>query len=318
MADWGGLGGSFSSIGNSFVRTEKESLGAAFVHGARDEVAGMAKIAEATSRDTWERLATPWRMLRAVVRRQPRQAGAIARAELQREQRFTEAFASGLLVGGRRLVDTGPLAVPHYLEVGRRHGVHTMLQTGLYDAGHATVQVGAALAGEAVLGGLGEATPAEVGPSVDHMAAAVDELAATSPELVPHGFPSMGEVRTFTRPTYGQLEAEGIPGAVTLRGSAVTGVSHDTGLPFDAAGPGRSDLDVGIASEELLARARAAKLPFVRGGSRTLPLRPTQLDRLGLGDALREMRAMSGRKVTIVIYRSVEDIQRRGPMMVLP
>ena len=45
-----------------------------------------------------------------------------------------------------------------------------------------------------------------------------------------------------------------IPGgtSVVLRGSAVTGVRWDDGAPFDADGPGTSDLDLTLVGEEVL------------------------------------------------------------------
>jgi hypothetical protein len=40
--------------------------------------------------------------------------------------------------------------------------------------------------------------------------------------------------------------------AAVLRGSAVTGVRHDDGAPFDADGPGTSDLDLTLVGSEIL------------------------------------------------------------------
>jgi hypothetical protein len=40
--------------------------------------------------------------------------------------------------------------------------------------------------------------------------------------------------------------------AAVLRGSAVTGVRHNDGAPFDADGPGTSDLDLTIVGAEVL------------------------------------------------------------------
>jgi hypothetical protein len=48
--------------------------------------------------------------------------------------------------------------------------------------------------------------------------------------------------------------AAGVPGdtAAVLRGSAVTGVRHDDGAPFDADGPGTSDLDLTLVGASIL------------------------------------------------------------------
>jgi hypothetical protein len=40
--------------------------------------------------------------------------------------------------------------------------------------------------------------------------------------------------------------------AAVLRGSAVTGVRHNDGAPFDADGPGTSDLDLTLVGSEIL------------------------------------------------------------------
>jgi hypothetical protein len=40
--------------------------------------------------------------------------------------------------------------------------------------------------------------------------------------------------------------------AAVLRGSAVTGVRWDDGAPFDADGPGTSDLDLTLVGDEIL------------------------------------------------------------------
>ena len=39
---------------------------------------------------------------------------------------------------------------------------------------------------------------------------------------------------------------------VVLRGSAVTGVRWDDGAPFDADGPGTSDLDLTLVGDEVI------------------------------------------------------------------
>src|ERR1044071_1200321 len=49
------------------------------------------------------------------------------------------------------------------------------------------------------------------------------------------------------------LRAELPPGTcVVLRGSSVTGVRYDDGAPFDADGPGTSDLDLTLVGTEVL------------------------------------------------------------------
>ena len=86
--------------------------------------------------------------------------------------------------------------------------------------------------------------------------------------------------------------------SIGLRGSAVVGRAYETGAPFDAAGPGTSDLDVVIIGDEVmdLFVADAQLL----AGINTLPLSdkddwvaPT------LDPARREAQAIVGRPVSI-------------------
>jgi hypothetical protein len=52
-----------------------------------------------------------------------------------------------------------------------------------------------------------------------------------------------------------QAIRQGVPPgtAAVLRGSAITGVRHSDGAPFDADGPGTSDLDLTLVGTEILA-----------------------------------------------------------------
>lgn len=57
---------------------------------------------------------------------------------------------------------------------------------------------------------------------------------------------------------------------IGLRGSAVVGHAYESGAPFDAAGPGTSDLDIVVIGDE----AKALWVPEAQlaGGLNTLPL----------------------------------------------
>jgi hypothetical protein len=85
---------------------------------------------------------------------------------------------------------------------------------------------------------------------------------------------------------------------IGLRGSAVVGHAYESGAPFDADGPGTSDLDivvVGDAVGELwVPEARVA------GGINTLPLSDEAAwVAPGLDDARRRAQAIVGRPVSI-------------------
>jgi hypothetical protein len=53
--------------------------------------------------------------------------------------------------------------------------------------------------------------------------------------------------------------------AAVLRGSAVTGVRHNDGAPFDADGPGTSDLDLTLVGAEILSCYHGLGAFFIPG-----------------------------------------------------
>ena len=63
------------------------------------------------------------------------------------------------------------------------------------------------------------------------------------------------------------LVKEAIPEgtAAVLRGSAVTGVRHSDGAPFDADGPGTSDLDLTLVGADVLAYYNALSGFYIPG-----------------------------------------------------
>ena len=93
---------------------------------------------------------------------------------------------------------------------------------------------------------------------------------------------------------------EGLPAGTTviLRGSAVNGLNFKTGEPFDADGPGTSDLDIVVVGDD------AARLwvddALLVGGLNSLPLNEEsgwvapELD-----PARRQAQAIAGRPVSI-------------------
>lgn len=119
-------------------------------------------------------------------------------------------------------------------------------------------------------------------------------LAAT-PRSVPLGFPNPDSFASFGRQLYAGLTAAGYPDVyAAMRGSAVTGESFRTGVPFDAGR--RSDLDVAIASSSLFQRAKNLGIELRSGGHRTEPLDINQLAMLGLRGLADSLRGQVGRK----------------------
>lgn len=129
---------------------------------------------------------------------------------------------------------------------------------------------------------------------------------------VPLGFNSLQEFRRFGSEARNSLMFAGQADAEPyITGSAVTGYKYTTGRAFDV---GRtSDFDLVIVSPRLIQVARERGVELRSSGARTGPLSEPQLETLGLGHTVRTLSERSGRDVNIMIYRSVEDLDRRGP-----
>lgn len=138
------------------------------------------------------------------------------------------------------------------------------------------------------------------GSTTDAVTAGVAALDAAdeglSPEALARGFGGdRGRLRRFVRTLRTSLP----PGTtIALRGSTIAGQSYKTGEPFDAAGPGTSDLDVVVLGEAVMDLwVTDAQL---LGGINTLPLSDDadwvapELDR-----ARRRAQDIAGRPVSI-------------------
>ena len=81
------------------------------------------------------------------------------------------------------------------------------------------------------------------------------------------------------------------------------------------------DFDIAIVSPALLPLAGESKIPVLRrnGGLRTGPIKHRDpLQELGLLKLQRDLRKQAGgRRVSFMIYESLEQLERRGTMMIL-
>ena len=131
------------------------------------------------------------------------------------------------------------------------------------------------------------------------------------------GFADEEDFSSLTDTAYGVLrQADFLRVQLAVRGSAATGVSYRTGAPFD--GDRVSDLDLAIAGEDIFAAAQRIGVELRSGGTRTVVLTPLQLEDLGLGGLDKTLGEMAGRKVSFMIYRSMDDAIARGPTIVIP
>ncbi len=136
-------------------------------------------------------------------------------------------------------------------------------------------------------------------------------------EKIPHGFKSEQEFRQFGEEVRKGLRATGIEdGEVFIRGSAVTGVSHETHLPFDLNRV--SDFDLAVVSPKLLEKAKRMRVYMRNGGERTTKLNPPFLKKLGLHPLAEKMSRQCGRDVNFMIYGSEKRIAVRGEYIKFP
>jgi hypothetical protein len=146
-----------------------------------------------------------------------------------------------------------------------------------------------------------------VGPPFDHAPALEAAVAALRPAgseepallagAIDRAFG--GDLDRFAR-FMAALQAGVPPGTrIVLRGSSVQGVSYTTGEPFDARGPGTSDLDVVLIGEE--AMAAWAPEAFYLPGVNTQPLYDDARDIASpaLEEARAAAQAVAGRPVAL-------------------
>lgn len=140
------------------------------------------------------------------------------------------------------------------------------------------------------------AMPVDQRPGAEPVEGSPDTPEALAAGALERGFGGdPARLRRFVRAVRSALPAGTLVG---LRGSAVVGRAYETGAPFDAAGPGTSDLDVVIIGDEVtdlfVADAR------LLGGINTLPLSDKD-DWVApaLDPARRKAQAIVGRPVSI-------------------
>jgi hypothetical protein len=135
---------------------------------------------------------------------------------------------------------------------------------------------------------------------------------------LPLGFSQPSEFAAFGDTLYAGLDGAGFANAQAgFQGSSVTGRAFKAPhAPFDV---GRvSDFDIALSSPELFEQARAAGVGLRQQGSRTGPLMPEHLERLGLSSLSTQLSKQAGREVNFMIYRSMDDAMGRSPTILVP
>jgi hypothetical protein len=141
--------------------------------------------------------------------------------------------------------------------------------------------------------------------------------AASAGTRLPKGFAGESEYARFGQRLHTGLDNAGYRDAQALfQGSAVTGRSFRTGIPFDV---GRvSDYDIALASPALLDRAKSLGIPLRSGGTRTGPLAAHELKALGIDSVARDLTREAGRPVKFMVFGSPADAIVRAPSSIIP
>jgi filamentous hemagglutinin len=129
---------------------------------------------------------------------------------------------------------------------------------------------------------------------------------------LPKGFANEEGFKGFVGKLQAGLEKAGHTGVQPLfQGSSATGESFRKKVPFDQ---GRtSDYDIALASPELFARAIEIGVKTRGKGTRTGPLKPKEMRRLGPNKIQRELSRAAGRPVKFMLYNDAKTAAERTP-----
>jgi RHS repeat-associated protein len=138
-----------------------------------------------------------------------------------------------------------------------------------------------------------------------------------APRSFPHGFENEAQFNAFGKQLNEGLAKAGYGETKPIfQGSSVTGEKFTTGEAFDV---GRvSDFDIALADPKLLKKAKELGIQLRSGGTRTGPLGPAELEKLGLKDLAQKLSSQAGRDVNFMIFDSVETATSRAPSIGVP
>jgi hypothetical protein len=131
---------------------------------------------------------------------------------------------------------------------------------------------------------------------------------------IPLAFESEDAYRAFSTRLRGMLERAGYDDAeIIFQGSAVTGKSYKTGLPFGKD----SDIDIAIASPSMLSAAKSQHIQI--RGIHSRPLRMGDMRKLGIdGNELNELSNMVQHNPRYMIYKSTWSAINDKPSIIAP
>jgi hypothetical protein len=162
------------------------------------------------------------------------------------------------------------------------------------------------------------AHPGRPGGSSRGQGPASIQAPGSSAAPLPRGFANAQQFSEFGHNLHAELERAGYGDtAAAFQGSSVTGESFRTGKEFDLGR--QSDYDIALGGEQIFDAANRAGIGLRGGKSRTGPLTPANLQRLGLGSLGRTLRGLAGgRPVNFMIYRSIDEAIGRSPSIQVP
>ena len=127
---------------------------------------------------------------------------------------------------------------------------------------------------------------------------------------IPYGFRNVAQYETFVETLKSNLP-EGVQ--AIFQGSSVTGRSSKTREVFDFDRV--SDFDIALTGGDLF--EEAVNFGYkAKDGTRIGPLTTRQLEKLGLYEAITELRQQAGRKVDFMLFKSMSDAYRRPSILV--
>jgi hypothetical protein len=238
------------------------------------------------------------------------------RTELERDEQMVKGLYAEALHAGELANRFGPAGPLYFAWDVHRHGLDETLSSYAYDAG--TLVPDAVITAATMGGGEVAVAEAEVAEAEARAAARVAAGAkAAEAAAPPLGFSNLVEFTDFGRTMRAGLEAAGYQDVdIAISGSSVTGVSWRTGEPFDV---GRvSDLDVALGSDDLFEKAKGLGVKTWNQDTRTPPLGPKQLEKLGLDGVREELSQRLGRDVSLMLYRSIDAALARRLTVMVP
>jgi DNA polymerase/3'-5' exonuclease PolX len=231
-----------------------------------------------------------------------------AKEALERDKSTASGVASGFTMALDTIGDALELT-----KDSAKYGYHK-LKGNDKDASEALLDMkldAAALA----IPGIGATVVKKGAKAVKSVTKGVDKLTSIS-KNIPFGFSSFGELRQFGSNIQSGFSKLGHKDTTLyLQGSSVTGKSFLTKESFDVGR--KSDFDLAVSGTSLFEKAE--KLGLTKGNrTRSINLGSDEAKLLGINAVLDKASKLKSRDVNIMIFKSVDDIKKKGKSFRVP